>query len=424
MTVVPPLPSTEATGSSEPTDSAAGLAGTSLRAAAVIELDAIRQSTAELVRRAGPAAVMAVVKADGYGHGMLPAAQAALDAGATWLGTSALEEALQLRAAGVTAPILSWLAAPGEPLAQGVAAGIDLSASAPWALREIADAARIADRPARVHLKIDTGLHRAGATAADWPELLATAGRLQAAGLIEVIGVWSHLAYADEPGHPTIARQIEAFRAALAVADRAGIRPQIRHLANSAATLTLPEAHFDLVRPGVSIYGISPGPAVGTPDQLGLRPAMTLRARTALTKQVPEGVGVSYGHRYVTPRPTRLALVPLGYADGVPRAASNRAEVLLGGRRRTIAGTVCMDQFVLDVGDDPVREGDEAILFGPGDEGEPTAEDWAQALDTIGYEIVSRVGRRVPRLYRDRGVLLSPVAEPAATTWPASPERT
>jgi alanine racemase len=414
VTVAPP-PSTAHT---------AGLAGTTLRAAAIVDLDAIRQSTAELVRRAGPAAVMAVVKAEAYGHGMLPAAQAALQAGATWLGTSALEEGLQLRAAGITAPILSWLAAPGEPLHEGVAAGIDLSASAPWALQEIADAAQIADRPARVHLKIDTGLHRAGATAADWPDLLDAAGRLQAAGVVEIVGIWSHFAYADEPGHPTIGRQIEAFRAGLEVAERAGIRPQIRHLANSAATLTLPEAHFDLVRPGVSVYGISPGPSVGTPEELGLRPAMTLRARTALTKQVPEGVGVSYGHRYITPSATRLALVPLGYADGIPRAACNKAEVLLGGRRRTIAGTVCMDQFVLDVGDDPVREGDEAILFGPGDEGEPTAEDWARALDTIGYEVVSRVGRRVPRLYRDRGVLLPPSTEPAGTAGPASSERT
>jgi alanine racemase len=414
-------------------DATGVLAGTALRAAAIVELDAIRQSTAELVHRAGPAAVMAVLKADGYGHGMLPSAHAALQGGATWLGTSALEEALQLRAAGITVPILSWLAAPGEPLHEGVAAGIDLSASAPWALQEIAEAARIADRPARVHLKIDTGLHRAGATAAEWPEMLATAGRLQAAGLLEIVGIWSHFAYADEPGHPTIGRQIEAFRAALAVAERGGVRPQLRHLANSAATLTLPEAHFDLVRPGVSVYGISPGPSVGTPEELGLRPAMTLRARTALTKQVPEGVGVSYGHRYITPRATRLALVPLGYADGVPRAASNTAEVLLGGRRRRIAGTVCMDQFVLDVGDDPVQEGDEAILFGPGDEGEPTAEDWARALDTIGYEIVSRVGRRVPRLYLDRGVLLPPatektgltgLTEPATVTRPAGSERT
>jgi alanine racemase len=409
VTVAPP-PSTESS----------GLTGTSLRAAAIIDLDAIRQSTAELVRRAGPAAVMAVVKADAYGHGTVPAARAALSAGATWLGTSALEEGLLLRAAGITAPILSWLAAPGEPLHEGVSAGIDVSASAPWALQEIAEAARIADRPARVHLKIDTGLHRAGATAADWPELLAAAARLQAAGVVEIVGVWSHFAYADEPGHPTIGRQVEAFRAGLAAAERAGIRPQIRHLANSAATLTLPEAHFDLVRPGVSVYGISPGPSVGTPDELGLRPAMTVRARTALTKQVPEGVGVSYGHRYVTPRATRLALVPLGYADGVPRAACNKVEVLLGGRRRTIAGTLCMDQFVLDVGDDPVREGDEAILFGPGNEGEPTAEDWAQALDTIGYEVVSRIGQRVPRLYRDGGVLLTS----AQTDRPTSSERT
>jgi alanine racemase len=332
---------------------------------------------------------------------MLPAARAALEAGATWLGTSALEEGLALRAAGITVPVMSWLAAPGEPLDAGVAAGIDLSASAPWMLQEIAAGAQAAGRPARVHLKIDTGLHRAGATAADWPDLLAAAGRLQAEGVLEVVGIWSHFVYADEPGHPTIGRQIDAFRAALEVARRAGLRPEIRHLANSAATLTLPEAHFDLVRPGVAVYGISPGPSVGTPRELGLQPAMTLRAKVALTKQVPAGAGVSYGHRYVTQEATRLALVPLGYADGIPRAAANVGEVLLGGRRRRIAGTVCMDQFVLDVGDDPVREGDEAVVFGPGDAGEPTAQDWAEALGTIGYEIVSRVGSRVPRVYRN-----------------------
>ncbi|MGZ4665215.1 MAG: alanine racemase [Frankiaceae bacterium] len=370
-----------------------------LRAEARIDLDAVRTSTAELVRRAGGAEVMAVVKADGYGHGMLPCAQAALKAGATWLGTSALEEGLALRAAGIDAPILSWLAAPGEPLAAGVAAGIDLSASAEWMLDELAGAAHQAGRAARVHLKADTGLHRAGALPGEWPALVAAALRREAAGEIDIVGLWSHFAWADAPGHPTIARQIQLFGEAVETAERAGVRAQVRHVANSAATLTLPAARFDLVRPGISVYGLSPGPDVGTARELGLVPAMTFRARVALAKHVPPGSGVSYGHRYVTAGETALALVPVGYADGVPRNAANKAEVLLGGRRRRIAGTVCMDQFVLDVGADEVVAGDDVVLFGPGTAGEPTAQEWAEALDTICYEVVSRIGMRVPRTY-------------------------
>jgi alanine racemase len=177
------------------------------------------------------------------------------------------------------------------------------------------------------------------------------------------------------------------------------LRPEVRHLANSAATLTAPATHFDLVRPGIAVYGLSPVPHLGAPSSYGLRPAMTLRSTVALTKDVPAGAGVSYLHRYVTERATRLALVPLGYADGVPRSATNLAQVQLGGVRRTIAGTVCMDQFVLDVGDDPVQAGDDVVLFGPGDDGEPTAQEWAESLGTINYEIVTRVGARVPRTY-------------------------
>ncbi|OAA21102.1 alanine racemase [Frankia sp. EI5c] len=369
------------------------------RAYAAIELDAVRDSVAALVARARNATTMAVVKADGYGHGMVPCARAALEAGAGWLGTAFLEEALTLRAAGITAPVFSWLAVPGEPLAAGLAADIDLSASATWALAELAEAARQVGRAARVHLKADTGLGRAGATAEDWPDLCDTAAALEAEGLIEVVGVWSHFAFADNPGHPTVQAQIARFGDAVDAARKAGLNPQLRHLANSAATLVSPEAHFDMVRPGVSVYGLSPGPEVGPPAAFGLRPAMTLRATAALVKRVPEGTGVSYMHRYTTRTETRLAVVPLGYADGIPRAATNTAEVLVGGRRRRIAGTVCMDQFVVDVGIDPVAAGDEVILFGPGEHGEPTADDWAHALATINYEIVTRVGARVPRVY-------------------------
>jgi alanine racemase len=369
------------------------------RVEAVIDLDAVRASTAELVRRAAPAAVMAVVKADGYGHGMVPCAMAALDAGASWLGVAKPHEALSLRAAGIEAPVLAWLPGTDEDLAPAVRAGVDLSAGAPWMVRQVADAARRAGRPAQLHLDIDTGLHRAGATAAQWRELVDVALAAVAGGTVVPVGVWSHFALADAPGHPTVLAQVDRFREALAVAASRGWHPQVRHLANSAATLATPDAHFDLVRPGISVYGLSPGPLVGEAAELGLTPAMTLRAEVALAKRVPAGSGVSYGHRYHTATEATLALIPLGYADGVPRHATNRAEVLIAGRRRRIAGTVCMDQFVVDVGDDPVAEGDEVVLFGPGTNGEPTAQDWAEAIDTINYEIVSRIGARVPRRY-------------------------
>jgi alanine racemase len=367
-----------------------------LQAEAHVDLDAIRANTAHLA--AGTSAgVMAVVKADGYGHGIVPAARAALAGGAEWLGVCTLDEALVLRGAGITAPVLAWLLAPGLPLHRAVAADIDLSAASVAQLAEIAAAARVADRPARVHLKVDTGLSRNGAAAADWPDLLTAAAKAVADGAVEVIGAWSHFAYADEPGHPTIVKQIRRFGEALEVAERAGVRPQLRHLANSAATLTLPEAHFDLVRPGIAVYGLSPIP--GWPAAEGLRPAMTLRAQVVLAKRVPAGEGVSYGHQYTTAAETTLALVPLGYADGVPRAATNVGPLLLAGARRTISGRVCMDQVVVDVGDDRVAPGDVAVLFGPGTDGEPTADDWAAVLDTINYEIVTRIGARVPRTY-------------------------
>ena len=368
--------------------------------AAEVDLDAIRANVAELTRRAGAAAVMAVVKADGYGHGTLPSARAALDGGATWLGVAFVEEALALRAGGIDVPLLAWLLAPDSDVTGAVAADIDLSVSAGWALDLVADAAQQAGRTARVHLKVDTGLGRAGATATDWPALVERAAKRQAEGVVEVVGAWSHLAHADAPAHPTIEAQRLAFVDALEVVERAGLHPQVRHLANSAATLVLPQTHFDLVRPGVAVYGLSPGPQVGRARELGLRPAMRLTAEVALAKQVPAGQGVSYGHRYHTAAATTLALVPLGYADGVPRHATNVGPVQINGKRFTVSGTVCMDQFVVDVGDHPVSEGDVAVLFGAGDDGEPTADDWADAIGTINYEIVTRVGGRVPRVYR------------------------
>ncbi|OZV82302.1 alanine racemase [Micromonospora echinospora] len=360
-----------------------------------VDLDAIRENVTRL-RSGTSAELMAVVKADGYGHGMLPAARAALDAGADWLGVCTLDEALTLRRAGITAPVLAWLLSPGLPLHEGVAADVDLSAASEGQLDEMIVAARRAERPARLHLKIDTGLSRNGATVADWPALLEAAAKAQADGLVEVVGVWSHFAYADLPGHPTIDRQIAVFHEALAMVERAGLRPRQRHLANSAATLTRPDTHFDLVRPGLAVYGLSP--VAG--ERHGLRPAMTARARVTLAKRVPAGTGVSYGHTYTTERETTLALVPVGYADGVPRHASNVGPVRLAGRNRTIAGRVCMDQIMIDCGDDPVAAGDVAVLFGSGVDGEPTADDWAEAVGTINYEIVTRFGGcRVARVY-------------------------
>jgi alanine racemase len=369
-----------------------------------VDLGAIRDNVAELGRRAGSAAVMAVVKADGYGHGLVPSATAALAGGATWLGTAVLAEALELRAADVPGRILAWLAAPGERWGDAIEADIDVSASAVWAVDEIAAAARATGRAARVHLKVDTGLGRSGATVEDWPALVDAALKAQADGLIEVVGLWSHFAIADAPGHPTVVGQIETFKDAVALAEARGVAPEVRHLANSAATLTRPDARFDLVRPGLAVYGLSPVPDQAAPQEVGLRPAMSVRARLALVKRVPAGQGVSYGHFYVTDRETTLGLVPLGYADGVPRHGSSGdggpgAPVLAAGRVRPVAGRVCMDQFVLDLGNTPATAGDEVVLFGDASAGEPTAQDWALACGTISYEIVTRFGPRLARVY-------------------------
>jgi alanine racemase len=364
-----------------------------------IDLDAIRANVAVLREHAGSAAVMAVVKADGYGHGMVPSARAALDGGAAWLGVAMADEALELRAAGVDAPVLAWLLGPSDDWQAVIKADVDVSINAPWALECAIEAGSALNRPVRIHLKIDTGLGRAGSQPHDWPDLVEAAAKAQANGRVDVVGIWSHLAYADQPEHPTIEKQRLAFEAALDVVSSADLEPAVRHLANSAATLALPSTHYDLVRPGVAIYGLSPGRDVGVAGDLGLTPAMTFHTEVALVKRVPAGHGVSYAHRYTTPSDTTLALVPVGYADGVPRHLTNRGEVAVNGRRYRIAGTVCMDQFVLDVGEDEVAPGDEVVLFGPGQSGEPTADEWANALDTINYEIVTRIGARVPKTY-------------------------
>jgi alanine racemase len=343
-------------------------------ARASINLDVIAANVAAVRERVAPTAVMAVVKAGGYGHGAVPAARAAVRGGADWLGVVHVAEALELRAAGIDSPLLCLMAIASDDHPAAIGPG----------------------RPARVHLKADTGLGRGGATAADWPRVLDAAIEAEAAGLLSVAGLWSHFASADEPGNTSVAAQLDAFEAALDVAKKLGVTPEVRHIANTAATLEVTEARYDLVRVGGGIYGLSTLPG-GPPGWL--RPAMTLRTRLVLVKRVPAGTGVSYGHRYVTPRETTLGLVPLGYADGVPRTATGLPLLFARGRRWPIAGTVCMDQLVVDFGDEPVAVGDEVVLFGPGDDGEATAQEWGDTLGTISYEIVTGIGSRVPRSY-------------------------
>jgi alanine racemase len=365
------------------------------RAEALVDLAAVRHNV-EVLRAAAPsAALMAVVKAEGYGHGAAAVARAALAAGASWLGVATLDEALDLRAAGVTAPVLSWLHVPDEDFAAAVAAGVDLSVSSRGHLAAVLSGARRAGRAARLHLKADTGLSRGGALPGVWPDLLDDAAKAVADGAAEVVAVWSHLAHADVPDHPMLDRQASRLTDAWQAACDRGLAP-IRHLANSAATMTRPDLHFDLVRPGIAVYGLDPlGRGPGP-----LRPAMTLRARVALVKRVPAGAGVSYGHAWTAPRETTLALLPIGYADGVSRALNRdgRMRVLLDGALRPVVGRVCMDQIVVDCGDAEVQEGDHAVLFGPGDDGEPTAQDWADELGTLHYEVVT--GVRGPRVTR------------------------
>jgi alanine racemase len=363
---------------------------------ALIDLDAITANAAALAAHVGGARLMAVVKSDGYGHGMVPAASAAVVGGASWLGVVQLADAIALRQAGFTVPVLCLTGTPGAPHAQAIAAGVDLTAGTVALVEQIAAAAQAAGRPARIHLEADTGMGRGGATAADWPNVVRAARAAEAAGQARIAGLWSHFACADVPGHESVPVQLAAFRAAVDLARRAGAEPEVVHMANTPATLTLPEAWFDLVRPGGAIFGLStlPGGAPGW-----LRPAMTVRARLVQTKRLPAGSGVSYGHRHVTSGPATIAVIPLGYNEGVPRLASSKAQVSVAGRRVTIAGTVNMNHTMIDVGDLPVRAGDEVILFGPGDAGEPTAQDWADALGTLSYEIVTRFTAKIPRSY-------------------------
>jgi alanine racemase len=365
----------------------------------VVDLDAIRHNVRVLIDLVAPAAVMVVVKADGYGHGMVPAARAAREAGAAWLGVATIDEALTLRRAGDQGRLLCWLSVPGEAYADALAEDVEVTAYTLTELDEIAAAARASGRRASVQLKADTGLSRGGAAVADWAPLVARAGRLERDGTVRVTGVWSHFACSDEPEHPANAAQEALFVEALAVAGEAGLSPEVRHLANSAAAVLRPSSRYDVVRCGIAAYGLDPAPGRPETAALGLRPAMTVRATLALSKAIHAGAGVSYGHTWVADRDTTVGLVPVGYGDGVPRHAGNRAEAWVEGRRRRVRGRICMDQLVVELDGDLPSPGSEVVLFGPGDAGEPTAQDWAEACETINYEIVTRIGGRMHRRF-------------------------
>jgi alanine racemase len=370
-------------------------------ASADIDLAAFRANIAALQAAVGgQTQLMVVVKADGYGHGMLACAREARVAGVGWLGVATPSEALRLREAGDTGRVLAWLYGVDDDLTPLVAADVDVSVQSVDQVWRITAAAATVERPARVHLKFDTGLSRNGAAEVDWPELCAAAAEAEEAGAIEVVGVWSHLAAADEPGHASVPIQLAAFQRAYELARAAGLEPSLRHLGNSAAALVVPEARLDLVRVGIAAYGIDPAPGIAALAGVALAPVMTLRAQLVNVKDIAVGAGVSYGWTWIADRATTVGLVPLGYGDGIPRHAGNRAAVGLAGERAPVRGRICMDQFVVDLGLGATADpGAEVVLFGDGRDGAPTAAEWAMWCDTIGYEIVTRIGARVPRRY-------------------------
>jgi alanine racemase len=356
-----------------------------------IDTGAISRNVETIRAAVAPAEVMVVVKANGYGHGAVESARAALDGGAARLGVVDITEALALRGAGIDAPLLTWLHGSEADFAAATAAGVELGVNHLAQLERVAAASGVAE----VHLKVDSGLGRNGASEEECAALFDAAARHESAGRLRVTGFFSHLANAGESAD---AAQLDRFTSLLDGARAAGLAPHIVHLAATAGALRLPAARFDLVRVGVGAYGLSPFDDASSAD-LGLVPAMRLSAEIVSVKRVPAGSGVSYGHDYIAERETTLALVPLGYADGIPRHASSAGPVSINGRTFPVSGRIAMDQFVVDVGDHPVALGDRAVLFGDPASGVPGATDWADAAGTINYEIVTRIGNRVERRY-------------------------
>jgi alanine racemase len=355
-----------------------------------IDLGALRSNVRVLRKTVAPAQTMIVVKADAYGHGAREVAAAAVEAGAEWLGVVDIAEALALREAGISVPILAWLHGDDADFQAAVDAGVDLGIST---LPQLDRAAHTSGH-ATVQIKVDTGLSRNGIPQAQAGELFRRAAEFEREGRLTVRGIWSHLANA---GADEDREQLRRFELAVALAEEAGLRPELRHLAATAGALSLPESRLDLVRIGIGAYGLSPFDS--TSADLPLRPVMELSAEVVSVKRVPADSGVSYGYTYRAAAETTLALVPLGYADGVPRSASSAAPVSINGKTYRISGRVAMDQFVVDVGDDDVKLGDRAVLFGDPANGVPSADDWAAAAGTINYEIVTRIGPRVTRVF-------------------------
>jgi alanine racemase len=366
---------------------------------AVIDLGAIAANVAHLREVVATPHTMAVVKANAYGHGAVPVARSVLAAGADWLGVADIDEALQLRRAGIDAPILAWLHGPSADFAAAIGAGIDLGLSSALQLTQVTDAASSLGRVASVQIKLETGLSRNGVAESDWDDVLALAAELERGGALRVRGIFSHLSNASPADD---AESIACFERGLAVAASAGLTPDLVHIAASAAAIRLPAARYSMVRLGISIYGLSPFEDA-TAAELGLRPAMTLRGQVAAVRRVAAGAGVSYDYTWHAPVDSTLALVPLGYADGVPRQASGLARVSIAGREHPVVGRIAMDQFVVNLGDHAVAVGDAVVLFGDPDDGAPSATDWAHAAGTINYDIVTRVGARVSRSYRGTG---------------------
>ena len=365
-------------------------------AAIDVDLDAITWNTAQLAARAPGAVLCAVVKADGYGHGAEPVARAALAGGATWLAVALVEEGHELRTAGLTAPILVLSEPPPDVMPEALEAGLTPTLSTDAGIDAAVAAVRSQEgsAPWAVHLKVDTGMHRVGA---DPSQAVTLASRIAAAPELELQGTFTHLAVADEPHRPETAEQLDRFEAVLGDLHAAGIDPGLRHAANSAGILAHPRAHYDLVRAGIALYGLPPAPVLSR--AVPLRPAMRLRAEVTTVRSIPAGEGVSYGLRHVFEAPARVAVVPLGYADGISRRLSSTGGcVLVGGVRRPIRGVVTMDQTIVDVTEEPpVSPGDEVVLLGPQGDEEITAQEWADRLGTIGYEIVCGFSQRLPR---------------------------
>ncbi len=356
----------------------------------IIDLDAIVDNFENFKNRAGGARVLAVVKANAYGHGLYEVALKLETAKVDYFGVADVDEALHLREGGIETPVLAWLHDPNDRFTEALDANVDLGVANIEQLERIADAARITGKVAKLHLKVDTGLSRNGSSIEEWPALVAATIDLVGQGLVETVGVFSHLSSTSETDDRA---QIAAFDAAVEQARALGLEFELRHLTASDGTLSYPEANYEMVRIGVGLYGLSPF-ADHHSAEYALRPAMTAKALVTQVKRVQAGAGISYGYLARTNAETTLALVPVGYAEGLPRNASGKAEVSINGKRYKIESRIAMDQFVIDVGDDEVVAGDEVVIFGDPASGVPSADDLAAAADTFTYEIVTRMGGR------------------------------